>query len=291
MPTGARAVARSVDRLLREASRRLLPRAGDAVSARIEAELLLALALDLPRARLLTLEQVPLPAQGAFELLLDRRCLEAVPVCQLLGRRGFLDFELAVDRRVLAPRPETEGLVEVLQELLEQGALPEGCLADWGTGSGALAVACSRLRPVLALERSADAREVAATNLRRLAGPFGWLLLASDGLAAAADSSLAAVLANPPYVEAGDWPRLPDDVRLHEPAEALVPSQGSVAELYARLGRQAQRCLKPGGWLLVEVGAGQAERLERALGEGGLQAQMRRRDLQGHERVLALRRP
>lgn len=229
-------------------------------------------------------------AATRFEALVVRRERDAEPVSHLLGSRAFYDLDVDVDRRVLTPRPETETLIEVFAELAEGGALPSGPVADWGTGSGVLAAVLRRWRPVLALERSPDAREVASGNLGRDGSGLGWLLVASDGLRPVAPGSLAAVVANPPYIEPSDWDELPEDVRRHEPRQALLPDDGDVTGLYARLGGEATRCLVPGGYLLAEVGAGQAQRLERALASGGLVPTERRRDLLGHERVLVLRR-
>jgi release factor glutamine methyltransferase len=238
-----------------------------------------------------TVDGVDDEAARRLEALVVRRERDAEPVSHLLGSRAFYDLDVDVDRRVLTPRPETETLIEVFAELAEAGALPPGPVADWGTGSGVLAAVLRRWRPVLALERSADARELAARNLGRGDPGRGWMLVASDGLGPVARGSLAAVVANPPYIEPPDWDDLPEDVRRHEPRQALLPDDGDVVGLYAWIGAEAARCLVPGGHLLAEVGAGQAQRLEQALGSGGLVPRERRRDLLGHERVLVLRRP
>lgn len=259
--------------------------------ARLEAELLLAHVLGVERSRLLTWDRLTPAELRAFDDLIARRAHDAEPVSQLLGRRGFRDVELIVDARVLTPRPETEELVEAWEALESRGLVPPGPLADWGTGSGALAVVASRRRPVLALELSADARAVAAANIGALGGPCAVQLVAARGLSSVASESLAVVLANPPYVEEWEWKQLAADVRCHEPRMALVPPGGQAEPLYTELGKEAWRCLLPGGWLLVEVGAGQAQRLEQALVGSGLEAHGRRLDLAGHERVLLLRKP
>lgn len=278
-----------VDGLLRSAARRLREAGVDADACRLEAEILLAEALGVPRQALITLDAPSAEGRRRFQALLARRADDHEPVAQILGRREFFDLCLTVDRRVLVPRPETEELIHAFVALDAGGRLPPGPVADWGTGSGALAAVLRRWRPVLALERSADARAVAAQNLQARPGDAACLLVAGDGLGAVAGGSLAAVVANPPYVEAEDWPRLPRDVRDHEPRAALVPACGSVRDLYAGLGREARRCLRPGGALLAEVGAGQAAGLEAALAGSGLRPECRRVDLLGHERVLVLR--
>ena len=276
--------------LLAAATAALRARAGDLAAARLEAELLLAHALGVGRERLLTLTAVPATAARAFERDVMERARTGRPVAYLVGRRGFLEFELAVDGRVLVPRPESELIIEVLDELLAAGTLPPGPLVDRGTGSGNLALGVRGRRPVLALDLSADALDVAGANLATLLPRARRLLVRADGLSCLRPSSVAAVLANPPYVEPDEFARLPEDVRLHEPAVALVPGEGSARAMFARLLREARAALLPGGWLITEVGAGQAAwvaELASVLGFGWTDV---RRDLAGIERVVAARR-
>lgn len=266
-------------------------RASDPSEARLEAELLLAHALGLERRALWTLEQVPAEAARTLERLVQRRVADGRPLAYLTGRQGFHELDLAVDGRVLIPRPETELLVERLLARLDAGEVPEGPLADWGTGSGCVALSLASRRPVLALDRSAGALAVAAVN--RTTGPPArpvWLVRA-DGLSPVREASLGAVAANPPYVTAAEWADLAPDVRDHEPRSALVPADGDVPGLYTRLGRRAARCLRPGGWLLAEVGAGQAPAVAAAWTREGLEVSALLTDLGGHQRVVEARRP
>lgn len=289
MPREA-AAARSADALLARAAARLLPRAGAAAAARLEAEVLLAHALDAPRSRLLLLDAVPEPARLRFERDVDERVATGRPVAYLTGRRGFLEFELEVGPAVLVPRPESELLVERWHALLDGGSLPPGPVADRGTGSGNLALGVRGRRPVLALDNSAPALGVARRNLRRWpAWPVQPVL--ADGLSCAAPGSLAAVLANPPYVEPSEFASLPEDVRRHEPRGALVPGEGSVRAMFARLLAEARAALVPGGWLLSELGAGQAGLVTALASAGGYERIELLPDLAGHPRVLMARRP
>jgi release factor glutamine methyltransferase len=276
--------------LLAAATAALRARAGDLDTARLEAELLLAHALGVGRERLLTLASVPAPAARALQSAVAERVRTGRPVAYLVGRRAFLEFELAVDPRVLVPRHETELLIEVLDELLAAGTLPPGPVVDRGTGSGNLALGVRGRRPVLALDLSADALDVAGANLAALLPAARRLLVRADGLACLRPGSVAAVLANPPYVEPDEFERLPEDVRRHEPRAALVPGEGSARAMFMRLLSEARALLVPGGWLLTEVGAGQAPRvaeLASVLGFGWTDV---RRDLAGIERVVAARR-
>lgn len=247
--------------------------------------------LGCRRGALLALDEVTEESAAACQALVDRRLADGTPVAYLVGRREFHDLSLVVDERVLIPRPETETLVEVFAALDAEGQVPPGVLVDWGTGSGAVALVAARRRPVLAIDRSGAALELAALNIagRRATEEQAIQLALCDGLSAIRPGSVAAVLANPPYVSADEWSRLSDDVR-HEPRSALVPGDGDVPGLYDRLARRAAEALCPGGWLLTEIGWGQAERVARSCREAALTVSRRVRDLAGVERVIVARR-
>jgi release factor glutamine methyltransferase len=194
------------------------------------------------------------------------------PVAYILGVKGFRTIDLAVDARVLVPRPETEHVVEAALTL-RHGAR----VADVGTGSGAIALALKAERPdlsVVATDSSAAALEVARANASRLGLEVE--LLHGDLLDPVA-GELDAVLSNPPYVAAGD--ALPPDVALHEPREALLAGADGL-DVLRRLVAAAEGV----AFLALEVGAGQAG----AVAE--LMAAWPRveivRDLAGHERVV-----
>jgi release factor glutamine methyltransferase len=280
-----------IEQLLRAASVALLARAGDADGARLEAELLMLHALgEGGRERLITLRALPPEAEERFRAAVAERLATGRPVAYLVGHREFLEFDLLVDERVLVPRPETETVAEVLDALLERGALPPGPIVDRGTGSGNLALAVRGRRPVLATDISAGALEVARANLQRCGPEHRVLLVRADGLSCLRPGSVAAVVANPPYIESAELPTLAEDIRRHEPAAALVPGEGSARAMFTRLLGEARAALAPGGWLVTEVGAGQAAmvmELASVLGFAWVEAQ---NDLAGIERVVAARR-
>jgi release factor glutamine methyltransferase len=199
-----------------EALRAAVPRLTTASQTpRLDAELLLADTLACGRERLVIDRDMTLPADAAarFEALVARR-REREPVAYLLGRRGFRHLMLAVDPRVLIPRPETELLVEAALTLA-----PGATVIDVGTGSGAIALALKHERPDLAVtgvDISADAIEVARANAATLGLDVSFVvgdLL--DGMAETPD----AVLANLPYIP--DAAALMPDVARYEPATAL----------------------------------------------------------------------
>ena len=247
-------------------------RAAGLDSPRLDAELLLADALGIDRTRLLIDD--PVVEGAAVRRLRDavrRRSAERVPIAYLLGRKGFRHLELAVDERVLIPRPETEHLVEAALDALAPGAH----VHDVGTGSGAVALALKHERPdlqVSASDVSDDALAVACANAARLgidvALHRGDLL---EGVAA------EHVVANLPYVEAGA--PLAPELR-HEPAAALFAGPDGLDVLRRFC---AQLAGHPARWVALEIGAGQAGAVRALL--PGWQTDVVR-DLAGIERVV-----
>jgi len=261
-----------VQSLLRDAAGSLTSRAGDRSGARLEAEVLLGFVLGVERSSLLTQQPILQEQSAAFHDLVGLRVDTGRPVAYLVGHRGFRDLDVLVDERVLVPRPETEHVIEVLLDLKASGLLPPGPVVDRGTGSGALALTLARTLEgmVVGIDLSGPALEVARLNEEALgdAGGRPVPLVQSDCLSCFADHSLAAVVANPPYIAAEDFEGLPVDVQGHEPRVALVPKGGCPGSHYAALIEQAGRVLVSGGWLVTEVGEGQAhevaERFESA---------------------------
>ncbi len=255
--------------------------ASGSATPRLDAELLLADVLGVDRARLLTDRDLRVagPAVRAFQELVRRRSAGREPVAYLLGRRGFRHLDLAVDPRVLVPRPETELLVEAALDL------PRGArVVDVGTGSGAVALALKDERPdldVVATDVSADALAVARANAARLGLEVAF---AHADLLDGVEGPFDAVLSNPPYVAEGD--PLPPDVARHEPRAALLAGPDGL-DVLRRLVPQAAAAAP---LVLVEVGAGQAGAVEALLRDAGLADTARVRDLAGIERVVRGRR-
>jgi len=239
----------------------------------LDAQLLLAHALGVDRAALIMDPDraVEGPAIRTFQDMVRRRSVERVPVAYLLGTKGFRHIDIAVDPRVLVPRPETELLVEVGLTLPHGARVHDAC-----TGSGAVALALKHERPDLIVsgsDASPDAIEVARANAQRLGLDVefhvGDLL---DGVGA-----VDAVLANPPYVEAGA--QLPPELA-HEPPGALFAGPDGL-DVIRRLAAAPRPEL-----LAVEIGAGQAAAVADLLG-GDIEVL---EDLAGIERVVVSRR-
>jgi release factor glutamine methyltransferase len=253
--------------------------AAGSASPRLDAELLLADAMGLDRAVIVTdsRREVTGPAVRAFQDAVRRRSSGREPVAYILGRRGFRHLDLTVDPRVLVPRPETELLVEVGLEL------PEGArVADVGTGSGAIALALKHERPdldVVATDASADALAVAAANAARL----GLDVEFRHGDLLAGLREVDAVLSNPPYVAEGERATLAPEITRHEPPGALFAGADGL-DVIRRLVPAASRA--GAALLAIEVGAGQAGRVTTLMGAAGFRRVEARRDLARIERVV-----
>ncbi len=265
-----------VGEALRDASARLAAAGCD--TPRLDAEVLLGFVLDCSRAGLVMRGSEALAPESAadFAALLARREARE-PVAYITGVKEFRRICLAVDRRVLIPRPETELLVEV------------GCSAargarvvDVGTGSGAVALALKDERPDLSVrgvDVSEDALAVACSNAERLELDVEFVL--ADLLEDDADHDV--VLANLPYVRSGE--ALEPEIALYEPAGALFAGADGL-EVVRRLVAMLDGALL----VALEVGFDQADEVEALLHGAGFGSVQRLRDLAGHERVVVARR-
>ncbi len=252
---------------------------------RLDAELLLSHGLGLSRLELYTQFDRPLTESELAECreLIRRRALRE-PVAYVTGHWGFRRLDLAVDARVLVPRPETEVLVERCLHLLDGTDAP--AVLDVGTGSGAIALSLKDERPdarVTASDVSPDALEVAAANAARLGLDVAFVQ--SDLLESVEGGPFDLVVSNPPYVTAAEIDALEPEVAAHEPRLATVAG-GDGLEVYRRLLPQAAERLAAGGWLAMECGAGQAAALTTMLREAGYAGPAVDADLAGIDRVV-----
>jgi release factor glutamine methyltransferase len=265
--------------------------------ARVDAQILLLHSLQRPlhdRAWLLAHDSDALsPEQEAsWQDALQRR-LQGEPVAYITGRKDFFGLTLAVDARVLDPRPDTETLVEWALACLPESA-PETRsprVLDLGTGSGAVALALQHARPdatVWAVDASEDALAVARANAARL--QLSVQFMASDWLSAV-DVQLTGrfdlIVSNPPYVAEGD-PHLA--ALTHEPLQALTSGPDGLDDI-RQIIAQAPTFLTPGGWLLLEHGWDQAAPVQALLREAGFVQVQSRRDLGGIERCTGAAMP
>jgi release factor glutamine methyltransferase len=259
-------------------------------SPRLDAELIVAHVLALPRVQLYVQFDRPLSATELSDIRTRiKRRQAGESVAYLVGKKEFWGLDFAVDARVLVPRPETETLVEEARARLEGLEAPR--IADVGTGSGALAVTLAKLRPdamVFASDVSAGALEVARGNAARL-GAAVTFLEGDLAVPLAAHAPFALMVANLPYIASADLAALPAEVRA-EPALALDGGTDGL-RLVSRLVEAAPALLAPEGVLALEIGAGQAAATAGLLTASGFVDLRTRPDLAGIERVVAGRKP
>jgi release factor glutamine methyltransferase len=258
------------------------------VSARLEAELLLAATLDLDRVGLYVNFERPLdPSElAAFRERVKRRA-KGEPVQYILGETEFWSLPFTVSPQVLVPRADTEVLVEETLTRIEGPVR----LLDVGTGSGAVAVALAHEKPeiqVTALDCSEGALHVARENAERNGVAERVTCLAGD-LAELPPGPFNMVVSNPPYIPTADCEQLMPEVRDHEPRLALDGGEDGLTA-YRQLASQSGRILLPGGWLLVEVGIDQAEDVAALFRAAGLVDIKCRDDYAGIPRVVAGRK-
>ncbi len=261
--------------------------------ARLEAELLVAHALGLDRLGLfLQLDRPVTPEEvdAARDLLVRRGRRE--PVAYIVGRREFYGRDFEVGPGVLVPRPETELLVDLARE--EAAARPAGAplaVFDLGTGSGCIAITLAlelEGAEVTAVDLSEEAVRRARANAERLGARIE--VVAGDGLEVLGlRGPVDLVVSNPPYVTREERDSLAPEVRDHEPELALFAPAGDPDHWVRRLVQSAPEALRPGGVLLVELGAEQGERALALAREAGLEADLVA-DLARIPRVLRVRR-
>ena len=256
-------------------------RAAGIDTPRLDAELLLERATGERRERFAMEPEArldPVAARAFAEFV--RRRLRREPVAYILGVRAFRRIELAVDRRVLIPRPETEHLVEVALELEPLA------VCDVGTGSGAIALAVADELPnarVTATDIYPDALEVARANAERL-GLADRVRFEAGSLPR--EGSFDLILANLPYVSEREWLGLEPEVRDYEPRGALVPGPTGLEAIEALLGELAVGVGAGAKAVALEVGAGQAPVVAELVRRAGFERVEVRRDLAGIERVV-----
>jgi len=247
-------------------------------TAQLDAELLLAHALGVDRAALYSDPQAEVtgPAVRTYQDLVRRRSVTHEPVAYLLGSKGFRSIDLAVDSRVLVPRPETELLVEVALQLPQSSRV-----LDLGTGSGAVALALKQERPdliVAASDVSSAALELAIANAERLALDVEFF---EADLLEGLGGNWDAILSNPPYVAEGA--NLPADVVAHEPRGALFAGEDGLDVIRRLVVAAAQT---EASMLALEIGAGQAAEVTLLVEAAGFERVEIHNDLAAIARVV-----
>jgi release factor glutamine methyltransferase len=256
----------------------------------LDARLILRKALGVEEARIYAHpeEEVAPSALARTQALLERR-LKGEPMAYILGEKEFYSRPFIVNPHVLIPREETELLVDEALGIIK--GFPNPTVADVGTGCGCIAITILLEHPgarVVAIDSSGKALGVARANanrlcsrdaLRRLKFVEGELLRPLE------DGTIDVVVSNPPYVSREEYELLPREVRDFEPREALFAGERGLECIVLIVG-DAPRVLKRGGWLLVEIGAGQGGDVSAMFREVGFGEVEVLRDLSGKDRVV-----
>jgi release factor glutamine methyltransferase len=251
-------------------------------SARLEAEILLAHALNSPRSFLYANPELDLPFRhrNNFRKLVKRRS-RGEPIAYITGIREFWSLTLHVTPDVLIPRHETELLVEAALQRIPPSELQR--IADLGTGSGAIALAIASERPgcsIHATDLSPAAIKLAGLNAERLGTKVQFY---QGSWCEPLNGQFEMIVSNPPYIVADDPHLKQGDVRF-EPAHALTPGPDALSE-FRTIVRQASERLTKRGWLILEHGTDQASDVRDILSDHNFTGIETLKDLAGHERV------
>ena len=272
-----------IDAIVGEATRQL---SAVSESPRLDAEILLGLSIDMPRSYLFAHPEDTLDGAAVARMngLLERR-LSGEPMAYITGIREFWSLELMVSPATLVPRPETELLVDLALREIPRDA--EWQILDLGTGSGAIAVAIARERPlcnVTAVDMSAAALGVARANVRQLS--LGNVTcIEGDWTQPVADQQFNIVVSNPPYVRADDAAL---DALMSEPVAALVGGDDGLDAIRV-LARDCRGILCADGVLLIEHGADQQQDVATLLQAQGWAGIVCHTDLAGLPRISVAR--
>ncbi len=263
--------------------------------AELEASFLLGHFLKLNRAQLLlhASDEVASAVARQVENCLLRR-LQREPLAYIIGEQEFWSLPFYVTPDVLIPRPETELLIEAVLKTKKETGWPDGPILDLATGSGIIAVVLALELPeaiVYSLDCSLPALQIAVRNASRHNVRDQLRFINSDcfnGIRAAKDFAL--IVSNPPYVPGEDLPALQPEVRDFEPHLALDGGKEGVAVI-RRIAAQAPAVLRDGGWLFMEIGAGQGEYLAQFFASSRHFDRIEvLKDHAGHDRILKTRR-
>jgi release factor glutamine methyltransferase len=262
-------------------------------SPRLNAELLLASVLGYKRIDLYTRFDKPLLREelDRYKALFVRR-IKKEPLQYILGYADFYGRRFWVRPGVLIPRPETEHIIEATIELLKEKDIQSPRILDIGTGSGCIAVTLAAEiegASITAVDVSDSALICAGENAAQHAMEdkiaFKKVNIL-DPYSAIPDSGLYDfIVTNPPYIPLREWEKLPDEIKVHEPKYALTDEKDGLTFL-RRLAELAPATLKPGGWLICEIGFGQFDEVRELFDRSGVREIKHWHDLAGIKRII-----
>mgnify|MGYP002675437909 CR=1 FL=1 len=263
--------------------------------ARLDAWLLLEFVADIKRAWYYAHmdETAETAVAERYRQLCEKRA-QHIPLQHLTGQAYFMGYEFYVDDRVLVPRQDTETLVEEAISHLRE--LPAPKILDMCTGSGCILLSLLMELPQASgtgADVSADALEVAKENTRRLGLEKRAELIQSDLFSADYFEKNSRkkcmeydmLISNPPYIRTADIDGLMDEVRLHDPRLAL-DGKADGLYFYEKITEQAGKYLKPGGWLIYEIGCDQGKDVAEIMKKKGFIQIEVKKDLAGLDRIV-----
>jgi release factor glutamine methyltransferase len=265
--------------------------------ARLTVELLLSETLGLKRFDLYVKHDQPLRREDLdkFKVLLKRR-LSHEPVQYIIGKTNFYSIDLKIDSRALIPRPETEVLAETVIEhcrtYLSQREIVR--VIDVGTGSGCLAIAIARFvknSSVTAVDRSDFALDLARENAAATGTTGRIEFVRADFLELGKNvfnESFDILISNPPYIARSELETLSEDIRQFEPVEALSDGRDGMT-FFRKISESAHVFLRDGGWVFVETGFGQAQKVRAIFADHGGTELLVKKDLSNIERIVRAR--
>jgi release factor glutamine methyltransferase len=259
-------------------------------SSRLESELLLATVRKCARIRLYTDFEAVVTGPERIQMReMVKRRARREPLSYIIGEREFYGRTFEVGPGVLIPRPETEMLIDVA---LEHIAVDDSCLiADIGFGSGCIATTIALQRPtsaVVGTDLSDAAMDYATRNISRHEVEDRVTLFQGDlmqPLAQTAIGQLDGIVSNPPYIRDSDMAALQPEVAEYEPREALIGGLDGL-DVVRKLIVDSRDCIRPGGFIVLEIDPPQADEVCQLLQANGFQQWRVRQDLDRHDRVV-----
>lgn len=260
-------------------------------SSRLDVEVLMADLLDMERINLYVKYDYPLKSNeiDTYREMIKKRA-QRVPVAYITEKKEFMSLEFKVKEGVLIPRPDTENLVEAVIEYCRQNELQSPQIIDVGTGSGAIAVSLAHYlseAKVVGVDLSAQALKVARQNMEKHELSERMSILKSDLLAEFIKreiNGIDIIVSNPPYISEAEMEELPPEVK-KEPKTALEAGEDGL-DYYRRLIPEAEKVLKNGGKIFLEIGYQQAEAVSNLFGENWSQIEVKK-DYSENDRIVS----
>jgi len=260
-------------------------------SSRLDVEVLMADLLNMERINLYVKYDYPLKSNeiDTYREMVKKRA-QRVPVAYITKKKEFMSLEFKIEEGVLIPRPETENLVETVIEYCRQNELQSPQIIDVGTGSGAIAVSLAHYiddAKVVGVDLSAAALKVARQNMKKHELSKRMSILKSDLLVEFIKREMKGIdiiVSNPPYISKAEMEELPPEVK-KEPKTALEAGEDGL-DYYQRLIPEAEKVLKKGAKIFLEIGYQQAEAVTNFFGENWSQVEVEK-DYSENDRIVS----